>query len=251
MINAGNGALLLLLVGMLLLIVWHYNKKWKSAVKEKHLMEQSFAEELSASLSNFREETFRSISQEIHDNIGQSLSLVKLNMVTTNPENSVQVAEKLEESKKLLSKTMHDLRNLAHSMNPDFLATIGLPAAIRQQLAQLERPGSHKTFFSATEPWPQRNIQREFVVLRVVQELLHNIVKHARATEAHVYLQYLEQELVLVIKDNGCGFNPEAGPGNGMGLMGIHNRLRKINSAARFESAPGLGTTVFLYISRE
>lgn len=214
-------------------------------------MEKSFAEELSATQSNIREETFRSISQEIHDNIGQSLSLVKLNMVTTNPKNSVQVAEKLEESKKLLSKTMQDLRNLAHSMNPDFLASIGLPAAIKQQLDQLKRPGAYKTFFTATDAWPQRNIQKEFVILRVVQELLHNIVKHAAATEAHIHMQYLEEELILVVKDNGNGFNPEEYSENGMGLASINNRLKKINGSIKFESHPQTGTTVFVVIRKE
>lgn len=214
-------------------------------------MEKTFAEELSATQSNIREETFRSISQEIHDNIGQSLSLVKLNMVTTNPQNSIQVAEKLEESKKLLSKTMQDLRNLAHSMNPDFLSSIGLPAAIRQQLGQLKRPGMYKTLFSATDPWPQRNIQKEFVILRVVQELLNNIVKHANATEIYIRMQYLEDELILIVKDNGKGFNPEQYPGNGMGLISIGNRMKKINGTIKYESFSGTGTTVFVVTRKE
>lgn len=250
-ISANNFLLFFLLVFMFMFVVYYYNKKWRSVLKEKTLMEKSFAEELSATQSTIREETFRSISQEIHDNIGQSLSLVKLNMVTTNPENSVQVAEKLEESKKLLSKTMQDLRNLAHSMNPDFLASIGLPAAIKQQLDQLKRPGLYNTFFAATDPWPQRNIQKEFVMLRVVQELLNNIVKHAAATEIHIMMQYLEDELILIVKDNGIGFNPEQYSGNGMGLISVYNRIKKINGTIKHESHPGTGTTVFVVTGRE
>lgn len=249
-VNAGL-LFFIFLVFLFMLVLYYYNKKWKSVLKEKMMMEKIFAEELSATQFTIREETFRSISQEIHDNIGQSLSLVKLNMLTTNPGDSAQVAETLEASRRLLSKTMHDLRNLAHSMNPDFLASIGLPAAIRQQLEQLKHPGGYQTFFMCTEAWPQRNIQKEFVILRVVQELLNNIVKHAAATEVQLYIQYLEEELLLVVKDNGKGFNPTAYTGNGMGLTGIAGRLKKIGGTIKFESHALTGTTVFVLVYKE
>lgn len=249
-VNA-NLLFFILLVFLFMLVLYYFNKKWKGALKEKMMLEKIFAEELSATQSSIREETFRSISQEIHDNIGQSLSLVKLNMVITNPGDSVQVAETLAESRKLLSKTMHDLRNLAQSMNPDFLASIGLPAAIRQQLEQLQRPGRYQTFFMCTGNWPQRNIQQEFVLLRVVQELLNNIVKHAAATEISVYIQYLGDELLLVVKDNGKGFNPDAYHGNGMGIISMASRLKTIGGTIKFESKALTGTTVFLRVCRE
>src|SRR5581483_9937456 len=107
-----------------------YKKRKKEHSQEKQLMQNHFQQELLKTRLEIQEETFRNISQEIHDNIGQALSFVKLNLNTVDAYNAENVKEKLNESKELLSKSIHDLRDIARSLNPDFLNEIGLANAI-------------------------------------------------------------------------------------------------------------------------
>jgi two-component system, NarL family, sensor kinase len=242
----------LVAAGFLLLYVAMYNQKKKKHKEEKIALQSVFENELLKTRLEIQEETFRNISQEIHDNIGQSLSLVKLTIATARPEDKEQVTGALASSKQLLTKAIQDLRNLSHSLSPDFLDTIGLPAALEQQLQQLEKTKQYTTTFTTTGHPEKLNLQKEMVLLRIVQELLNNTIKHARATAVSIDMKYQNTGLTITVKDNGIGFTPAPGTSPaaaGIGLTNIHNRMKMIESTISIQSAPGKGTAAILSIS--
>lgn len=227
--------------------------------REKHKSEMtelsvSFTQALLQTRLEIQEETFKTISQEIHDNIGQSLSFVKLNLNTID-DTSPATKEKITESKNLLTKTIHDLRDIARSLNPDFINEIGLYGAIEQQLQLLEKTGEYKTTFMVTGDVYKNDQQRELVVFRIVQELLNNTVKHAAANEVSIVMDYQPEKLSITVHDNGKGFDVEAMDSlqrnNGLGLRNMHNRMTLIKGCITINSKPIEGTTAIIELPKQ
>lgn len=194
-----------------------------------------------------QEQTFKNISQEIHDNIGQVLSLAKLNLNTIpNPGN----AEKIALTEELLGKAISDLRDLSKSLNSEKITDIGICEAIKQELATVERAAHIKTTFLCDDHEITLGSEKTIITFRMMQEILNNILKHARAKKITVDIAKLPQEIVIHIIDDGVGFNPaqlkEAE--TGIGLKSIQQRSKLINAACTIHSAPGKGTDIQIVI---
>lgn len=214
---------------------------------EKKELEASFQQELLKSQLEIQESNFRNISQEIHDNIGQALSFIKLNINTIDIAEQEAAREKLTESKNLLTKVIQDLRDLSRTLNPDFIRDIGLLQAIEQQVSFLKKSGLFTIDLVITGEVIKYSLQQELVVYRIVQELLNNIVKHAAATDITIQLNYQPGQLQILVSDNGRGFDITAHTGengNGLGLRNMHNRISMINGIININSSQGNGTTV-------
>lgn len=209
-------------------------------------------QELLKTKLEIQEQTYRNISEELHDNIGQTLSLVKLNINTIDVHTPDIAEEQLLESKTLLTKVIQDIRDLAKTLNTDFIDKIGLANAIEQQLHLLKRTGLYATQLSINGDAVKYESQHELVVFRIIQELLNNIVKHAEATSIHVVMNYQTEKLIIIVQDNGKGFDPEKRqlPEKGLGLRNIHNRIRLINGTVRFASEPEKGTTAIIELPK-
>ena len=244
----------LVLTGIVIFILLYYQKKKFQHHKEITEMEKQYTEELLRTRLEIQEETFKTISQEIHDNIGQALSFVKLNITTINEKIPDDVKEKLTESKNLLSKSIQDLRDIARSLNPDFLTEIGLTGAIEQQLQLLEKTGQYKTSIIVNGDVYKNDQQRELVTFRIVQELLNNIVKHAEATAVSIKMNYLQDKLIITVDDNGKGFDvssmQSAQSNQGLGLRNMMNRMSLINGSIKIDSKPNEGTNAVIELPK-
>lgn len=241
----GLVVILALTIMLLASLYWFY----KSRAKEKLRLHQ---QELLKAKLEIQEQTYLHISQELHDNIGQVLSLVKMNINTVAQISPEPVREKLAESTDLITKAIQDLRDMSKTLNADFLNEIGLPNAVDQQLQVLKRSG-----FS-TELLVQGDVdhyhpEQRLLLLRIIQELLNNIVKHANANKISVSLNYETDKLIITVTDNGTGFNPEqkqSYPNKGLGLRNIQNRLKLVKGSMVLKSEPGKGTTAIVEILR-
>lgn len=250
----GGVFILSMLVIFIIIFLFLYQKRYYNHLKEKQELRSNFQQELLKTRLEIQEETFRNISQEIHDNIGQALSFVKLNLNTVDPHDANVVIDKLSESRSLLTKTIQDLRDLAKSLNTDFISDIGLPEAIGQQLQILSKTGLFAINFSVEGETFKDISQRELVIFRIVQELLNNIVKHAAANSINVEMLYLTDKLVITVEDNGRGFNintlnlPDSG--GGLGLRNMANRMKLIQGSIDIQSNPGNGTKAILQLPK-
>lgn len=236
-------------------ILMSYQLKKNQLIHQNKILQSTFQQELLKTQLEIQEQTFQNISQEIHDNIGQALSFVKLNINTIDVYNPEDTKEKLLESKSLLSKTIQDLRDLSKTLNTDFIREIGLAAAIEQQLFFLQKTGMYVTSFHVSGPTYKNTPQTEIVLYRIVQELLNNIVKHAEAKTITISMNYGDDKLVIDIKDDGKGFlqvSTEEGKNhNGIGLQNMLNRMAMINGSIRIESAPEMGTSAFIELPKQ
>jgi signal transduction histidine kinase len=229
---------------------------------QKKIAEQAEREQWIARLNNheqellrtrleIQEQTLTNISAEIHDNIGQSLTFLKLHLNNIAGQFPSTAQNAVADCVNTVSKVLQDLRDLAKILNTDFIARAGLVEAIDQQLQFLNRTGLYHTQLLVEGDEEEYDAQRELVVFRVTQELLTNVVKHADASAITVTIGYSPTGLAISVKDNGKGFQvPQQPSAAGLGLSNIKNRIGLINGSVNFESTPGRGTTMTIAITR-
>lgn len=242
--------LLAILTAFMALTVIIYNKRKKKIQLEKEIMKKNFDQELLRTQLEIQEQTLKTISEEIHDNIGQALSLAKLKLNTLHYDEPELLKEKITDTKELVSKAIRDLRDLSRSLNTDNISAMGIGKALEQELELLHRSG-FQTSIAIHGNVRKQDPQRELILFRIVQEALNNIIKHAEASRILVSLQYTETALQLEVTDNGIGTDPallEPGTtgGKSLGLRNMHNRARMIGGTCTLSSRPGTGTTVTL-----
>ena len=203
-----------------------------------------------------QEQTLKTISQEIHDNIGQMLSLAKLNLALAEAEQQDDTNSKITDSHQLVSKAIQDLRDLSRSLNTDYVSEMGLQRSIEYELEMIRKTGTMRTTLHVEGQMKRLDKQKELILFRIVQESLNNIIKHAGADELTVELNYLPHQLYLSIKDNGKGvdltpLNENASTGTGLGIRNMHNRAKLIGGDFKMSSTLGAGTQVTIELSNE
>ena len=236
---------LLLISIIIITAVLYYNKRKKFA-EEKQLMKTIFDQELLQTQIEIQEQTLSNISQEIHDNIGQVLSLAKLNLNTIPTHVEEAVLVKISKAKELVSKAINDLRDLSRSMHGDRIAELGLKDAIESELAILENTGQYKTSFNVTGNYYKLARQNEIVIFRMLQESINNSIKHANATKITVEMNYQPQNFQLWVSDDGNGFDTASlsTSATGIGLKSMRSRAALIGGDLTIQSSPFTGTTV-------
>jgi two-component system, NarL family, sensor kinase len=204
-----------------------------------------------------QQQSFENISHEIHDNIGQVLSLIKLNLsLVSEHTDAYPFHEKIVTSTTLTSQVINSLRHLSKGLNPGFVEQLGLSECIRFELERLENAGVFKTTFLLTGKPIRPELSKEFVLYRIVQECLNNIIKHVREGVITVELQYLPGKIAIAVTDNGNGFDIEkvnlsspAAKGSGLGHM--KKRMEMIGGTFECISKLGEGTRVCLVVDSE
>jgi signal transduction histidine kinase len=211
-------------------------------------LEYKKRQELLQTQLEIQEQTLKTISQEIHDNIGQVLSLAKLNLSTMDITKQEQLQEKILDSKKLVTKAIQDLRDLSKSMNTDNIEAIGLVKAIEYEMEMIRKTG-FETELNVEGSIIRLEPQKELILFRIIQEVINNIIKHAEATAITIMLAYAEKEMKIEVKDNGKGFdltpvNDNDHSGFGLGIRNMHNRAKMIGADFSMNSSTGEGTAV-------
>ena len=228
-----------------------YKTRQNKFREEKQLLNAQFQQTLLETQLEIQEQTFKNISQEIHDNIGQVLSLVKLNINTMDCDKPKALNEKISDSKHLISKAIQDLRDLSKSLNTDYIAEMGLTRSVEYELEMIQKTGSYEIQFNTTGKPYRLEPQQELIFFRIVQEALHNIIRHAKATIIKVELLFEPEIFTLKIMDNGVGFDSSQLAinnynGLGLGIRNMHNRASMINTDFNLMRHVEKGTTVIL-----
>ena len=200
--------------------------------------------QLSARLVKAQEEERRSISRELHDEVGQALTgvLVEMANLSTLIRNRDLngVADKAAEIRKLTESTIRVVRNMALLLRPSMLDDLGLVPALEWQAREVsKRTGMwvNVTAEGVSEKLPE---EHKTCLYRIVQEALHNCVRHANARRVEVAVEQQENRLALSVRDDGTGFPAEHE--RGLGLLGIQERVGYLNGEFAVESEPGRGT---------
>ncbi len=228
----------LLLGFFILALAWLYSKKQKRNKQEKNIMQSQHQQALLQTQLEIQEQTLKTISEEIHDNIGQILSLAKLNL-NTLPNSDEQ---KIQDTKNLVSKAINDLRNLSHSLHGDVIAELGLRQSIANELHIIKSTKAFETELKFIGTVFKINVEKEMVLFRIVQEALNNCIKYSGAKKIMVTMQYQPQFFKLLIIDDGNGFDAEQHVG--IGLKSMLNRAQLIGGTFNLQSIQGKGTEI-------
>jgi signal transduction histidine kinase len=241
----------LLLVGFIVTILFLYQKRQRRQEEEMLQMKDSYEKEALLSQLEIQENTFKAIAQELHDNIGQLLSVVKITLAGLPLEKEHKAYNLVANSQQVLHKAIADLSNLTKSLHTDRIEDLGLVESIWFELNAIETAGLIKVNFDTEGDEYPFNEQRSIYLFRMFQETLNNTLKHAKATLLKVSLKYTDALFIMQIEDNGIGFmvnekRQNTTPGSGVGLRSLYNRSGIIGAEISIDSKPGTGSSVLI-----
>ena len=234
---------LCLLVAAVFLLYRIFLKRKNALIVENKQLKAAHERRLIQAQLDIQEHTFNKISEEIHDNIGQKLSLVRLQL---NALQSAQLEEKIAVTDALLETAISELRSLSHNLNSNYIRDVGLEEALRQLLQYIERTGLCKVEFQPDNEW-KLDEERSVVLYRIIQELIQNTIKHAHASLISLAMFAEGKQLFIKLKDNGCGFDTSL-TGKGIGLENVFSRARIIEANVQISSSPNSGTTISIQL---
>ncbi len=233
------------------------------AVKNARLLEQmtwarARLRQLTGQVVQAQEEERRRIARELHDEVGQALTGLKLNLAVLEgalPDQATALHEHLADSRALTESMMEEIRELALELRPPALDDLGLVPALRGYVERfIKRTGLDVTsdLDESTGRLPER---METALYRIIQEAMANIVRHAAARHVQVILRTDGDEVYVCVADDGRGFDPahrlEAAVAEGrMGLLGIQERVALLRGRVKITAAPGRGTRVETWLPR-
>lgn len=229
-----------------------YNERRRKYLAEKKMIETKYKEEMLIAQLEIQEQTLKNISQEIHDNVGQVLTLAKLNLATITLSEDA-ASEKIKTSQQLIGKAIQDLRDLSRSLNTDYVEEMGFVRSVEYELELLQKTGTIETELDIKGKIIKLDKHNELILFRIVQESIHNIIKHAEAKKITASIQFTTASIQIQIMDNGKGFDlaPLNDTGNqtfGLGLRNMNNRATLIGAKFSVDSIIGTGTTVYLQL---
>jgi len=244
----GGFLFVLFWIFFIILIIIYLNKIYKMRA-ERDQLEARIAEEVNNARNEIQQVTLNTISQEIHDNVGQLLSLTKmqLNLIEESPEKDDHL---VREAKDTISKAMTDLRDLARGMSSDRIKLLGLYDSVIQEAQRINKVGRLEVTINKSGVKNEPEHQKQLVLFRVIQECFQNIIKHANASRVEVNFIYYPKYFEITIVDNGVGFeyNPDNNTVEGLGLMNIFNRVGLVGGEAKLKSAIGEGTSILISV---
>lgn len=229
-------------------IFLYYRRKQKQKIALDMALIQHTEQQVKAVLEG-QEEERRRIARELHDGVGQSLSGVKLQWESISPTiKSDALREKLSSLSNLIDGAANEVRTISHQMMPKELEQFGLVAAIKGIINISENSSSMKCSFNYLNLDSRLDNVIELGLFRVTQELMSNIQKHSEATEVNIQLLKRAENVVLMVEDNGKGFDYEQIKGIGIGLLNIESRVNNLGGILNVESNIGSGTIVTIRI---
>lgn len=192
------------------------------------------------------EEQFR-ISREIHDSLGQALAVLKLDLqwIARQLPDDAALQEKAKVMSGLIDSTIRSLREIVVSLRPDILEQLGLAAAMEHQAKDFEAHTGIQCQLTVDADGVPLSAERDTTLLRVFQETLTNVARHAHATQVKASLRVENKELVLEVDDNGRGMAlPELRKPNSFGLVGMRERIAPFGGRLQILPSPLGGTSV-------
>ncbi|MDX1701817.1 MAG: sensor histidine kinase, partial [Melioribacteraceae bacterium] len=217
---------------------------------------QNNLKDLHNKVDSANEEEKLRIGKELHDGVGHSLSLLKMEMQNFFMKNNHSLEE--ENANKLLTtidKLSGEIREISHQLKPRILSEFGLVPALRSLIDRTNSQGKMIGYVSQEKEFKLKDKKLEQNIYRICQEALNNIIKHSECDEFHIDIKNYNNTLKLVISDDGKGFNVGDKMRNGktsLGLLNMKERAEAVGGNLSIDSIENMGTTIYLSVnSRE
>src|SRR6266436_5996769 len=239
-------------------VLTRVNHEMRTEIAERQRAEEELRKSrdqlraLAARLQSVREEERTYIAREIHDELGQACTAIKMDLALIGrklTKRQAALRAKVDSSIQLVDGTIVTLRRIASELRPRTLDDLGLPAALEAQAQEFEsRTGIHCSVALPEDPLTL-DTDRSTAIFRIFQESLTNVARHAHATRVEARLRRENDRIIFQVFDNGTGFDPEVAKARkSLGLIGMQERALLLNGDFKTEGMPGSGTTMTLTI---
>jgi signal transduction histidine kinase len=234
---------LLLVLGSMMYIVRldrQTRARYVELAQSQHALQQ-----LSARLVDAQETERRAISRELHDEVGQSLGALLVDigrLSTTLSSERPEMKAQLDNLKSVAEQTFQTVRNIALLLRPSMLDDLGLAAALEWQGREVSRRSDIEVSVESDNVPEDLPDEYKICIYRFVQEALNNAVRHSGASNAKVVVDRQSKTLLVRVTDDGRGFDP--GRSRGMGILGMEERVKRLGGTLGVQSQPGKGATV-------
>lgn len=206
---------------------------------------------LTRKLQEIREEERTRIAMELHDELGQVLTAIKidLNSLIKKPPYKKEIPQKVAPIISLVEDTINTVRKISSELRPVILDRLGLLAAIEWQIDEVRKRLGIKTQTNLPEEIAGLTKEQEVAIFRTFQEITTNISRHSKATEIAVSITTDKEKLMMIVRDNGIGFTPETiSKKGGLGLLGMKERIKSVGGFMEINSKINFGTEIKIFI---
>jgi signal transduction histidine kinase len=215
-----------------------FQKRKNKLLREQQDAENRYREEIIETQIEIKEETLRNISWELHDNIGQLLTLSKIQL-----QNADNNPDSVREASNTIGQCLEDLRSLSKLINPDTFSNLSLVEALQLEMERFNRMKYLKASLSFGQVDFYLDNKVELIIFRMLQEFFTNTIKHSKGDILKVKVDFSDGILNIEASDNGIGFDTEFNNAeSGIGLMNIKNRAALIGADVQILSKEGEGT---------
>lgn len=228
------------LVVVVIVLFSVFSRRKNRLLQEQENAKKAFDRELAESQIEIREETLRNISWELHDNIGQLMTLAKIQaqMAQEKPEMLAEVSE-------TIGTGIDELRALSKLINPEALKSLSLKEAVSLEMERFNRLKFIAAELKIIGTVTPIESNTQIILFRILQEFFSNTIKHSKASVLKVVLEYSDKLLTISAEDNGVGFD-KTDDFMGIGLKNMKTRAQLIHSTLKINSVKGQGTTLHL-----
>ena len=216
-----------------------FQKKKNTLLLEQKEAQKQFEKEIAESQVEIREQTLRNISWELHDNIGQLLALAKIQLQSIN--NNSETAQDLNNN---LTNILNEVRALSRIINPDYISNIDLEEAIKLEISRFNRLNYINATLQVTGESYNINEKHEIIIFRILQEFFSNTIKHSKARNLNIKMNFLPKKLYIEASDDGVGFDTEEQHKAGLGLTNMKRRAKLAQCDIDLISEKNNGTTI-------
>jgi signal transduction histidine kinase len=240
---------MVILAGAVLFFFVMYQKRILKKELEINRIKTEQQKEILKNTVHAQEKERKRIAQDLHDEVGAMLSVVKLNVARFEKKSENKEIQSLAiETKNYLNDVIGRVRRISRDLMPPSLEKLGLYYAIEELAGRVNDSGQMQLDFRKTgEPY-RFDVKKELAIFRIVQELVNNSIKHAKASRIKITMRFGTNGLGLTFADDGVGFNMEKMVKTGLGIRNLESRSQIIGAQYRMKSAPGRGTTVVLFL---
>ena len=238
---------MVVLSGALLLFFVTYQKKLLKKELEINLIKTRQQEEILKNTVFSQEKERKRIAQDLHDEVGAMLSVIKLNFSLFERRGDNQSTKKFAaETKSYLDEVILQVRRISRALMPPSLEKLGLAVAVEELTDWVNKSGVIQVeFWRSGDPYRMSN-KNELAIFRIVQELLNNAIKHSNASRIIVKMHFGLFVFAASVSDNGKGFEPNKIEKSGLGLKNLESRTQILNGRMKLNASPGKGTTAVL-----
>lgn len=235
------GTIMLLTIGIFMFVmVLVYQKKKIRNIREQEEIRSKYARSVLKAKVEIREETLKYVGQELHDNIGQLLSLIKLYLSKPSVKPTTDV-------KSLIEQAITDIRALSHNLNIGRIDDFTISEFITQEVNKINKISGLTAVYESACQYDIPDPQSRLMICRIFQESINNIIKHAEACKILITLAVENDRFVLTVSDDGIGFDIDR-QSEGTGLANLRDRAQLIGGNVRITSLCGQGTIVELTV---